>query len=58
MNQLRLLVRLRHIMHRPPSASRVWLILGVVAVCLVLYGIEQMVGGGGTLPPQTPRIIN
>ncbi|MGR3373323.1 hypothetical protein [Pseudooceanicola nanhaiensis] len=28
----------------PPSAARVWLVLGVVAACLAIWGIEQLVG--------------
>ena len=29
---------------RPPSPSRVKLVLGVVAICLALWGIEQIWG--------------
>jgi type VI protein secretion system component VasK len=29
---------------QPASAARVWLVLGVVAACLAIWGIEQLVG--------------
>lgn len=40
----------------PPSAKRVLLVLGVIAFCLVLAGLERMTGGGGQA--QNPLKIN
>jgi hypothetical protein len=28
----------------PPSASRVMLVLGVIALCLVLFAVERLIG--------------
>jgi hypothetical protein len=36
------LIRAARWARNPPSLSRVLLVLGVVAACLVLYGIEWM----------------
>ena len=40
----------------PPSAARVRLVLGVIALCLALYALERMVGFPEWLTPnQVPR---
>ncbi|SEN62905.1 hypothetical protein SAMN04488003_12343 [Loktanella fryxellensis] len=40
----------------PPSARRVWLVLGVIAACLVLAGAEWLLGGGPQMDPvRAPR---
>jgi hypothetical protein len=44
MNRLAWLLRMRRWAQNPPSASRVKLVLGVGAVCLVLAGIEHFIG--------------
>ena len=48
----RWLLRASQWARNPPPARRVWLVLGVVALCLVLAGIERMVGG---TPQEAPR---
>ena len=35
----------------PPSAKRVMLVLGVVAVCLALYAIDRLIGWPEWLTP-------
>lgn len=40
----------------PPSARRVWLVLGVVAACLLLAGLERLTGTPD--PAQDPLKIN
>ncbi len=41
----RWLLRASRWARNPPSASRVWLVLGVVVACLALAGIEKLAGG-------------
>ncbi len=41
---------------RPPSEARVKLVLGVIAVCLILFGIERVFGWPDWLTPdRVPR---
>ncbi|SLN41789.1 hypothetical protein AQS8620_01638 [Aquimixticola soesokkakensis] len=40
---------------KPPSAKRVKLVLGVVAICLVLVAIEHVVGWPEALTIESPR---
>ena len=44
MNPLRLLVRAKQLAHRPPAPWRVKLYIGVIALCLLIAGIETLVG--------------
>lgn len=44
MNQLRWLMRAKRWAQNPPSTSRVMLVLGIVAICLLLFGYEQLFG--------------
>jgi hypothetical protein len=39
----------------PPSARRVWLVLGVIAACLLLAGAERLFGGPDMDPVRAPR---
>ena len=39
----------------PPSARRVKLVLGVVAVCLILFAIERLIGFPDGLTPGAGR---
>lgn len=39
----------------PPSARKVWLVLGVVAACLALAGAERLMGGATTDIVKTSR---
>jgi hypothetical protein len=48
------LLRMAKWAHRPPSTERVLLVLGVVLVCLVLFGIERLVGWPDALAPNGP----
>jgi len=41
---LRHLLRMTRLARHPPSAARVKLVLGVIVACLILFGIERMVG--------------
>ena len=44
MNYLAWLIRARRWAQHPPSASRVKLVLGVVAACIALVGFEYVLG--------------
>ncbi len=44
MNQLHWLMRAKRWVQNPPSEGRVKLVFGVVAICLVIVGIERFVG--------------
>lgn len=44
MMNLRWLVRMARWAHRPPSPAMVKLVLGIVAVALVLAGVEMFLG--------------
>lgn len=44
MNQLLWLLRAKRWVQNPPSAARVKLVLGVIALCLVIVGIERFLG--------------
>ena len=44
MNYLHWLLRAKRWAANPPSAGRVKLVLGIVAVCLLLFGYERMFG--------------
>ena len=41
----RWLLRASQWARNPPPARRVWLVLGVIAACLALAGIERLAGG-------------
>tara|TARA_R110000850_G_scaffold9741_1_gene35517 strand:+ start:649 stop:843 length:195 start_codon:yes stop_codon:yes gene_type:complete len=45
------LLRLKRWVQRPPSRRHVWLILGVIAASLVLFGIEYWFGWPEWLTP-------
>ncbi|MEI4486501.1 hypothetical protein V8J36_09880 [Frigidibacter sp. MR17.14] len=42
MNPLVWLLRMRRWLAHPPPASRVWLVVGVIALCLALAGAERL----------------
>ena len=42
----RWLLRASRWARHPPPARRVWLVLGVIAACLALAGLERLAGGG------------
>ena len=44
MNYLHWLLRAKRWAARPPSANRVVLVLGIIAVCLLLFGYERFFG--------------
>ena len=46
------LLRMARWAHRPPSEGRVKLVLGVIAICAVLWGLEQIFGFPDWLVPQ------
>ena len=39
----------------PPSAGRVWLVLGVVTICLALAGAEWLIGADVEMQRQNLR---
>jgi len=43
-NQFRWLIRAKQLVRHPPSAGRVKLVLGVVAVCILLVAVEKFIG--------------
>ncbi|MDZ4135504.1 MAG: hypothetical protein U1D06_07905 [Paracoccaceae bacterium] len=54
------LIRAARWVRHPPSAARVKLVLGVIAACLVLVGVEHFIGwpdwlttNGGPRPNRT-----
>ena len=49
------LVRIKRLIANPPSPARVKLILGVVALCLLVAGIESIWGWPAWLTPQRIR---
>lgn len=49
------LVRMAKWVRHPPSAARVKLVLGIVAVCLGLYAVERWVGWPELLSLQETR---
>ena len=44
MNQLHWLLRAKRWVQNPPSSGRVKLVFGVIAVCLLIVGIEHFFG--------------
>ncbi|MBU2359492.1 MAG: hypothetical protein KKB02_11280 [Alphaproteobacteria bacterium] len=48
-------LKLSQLARNPPKASRVWLVLGVVAACLALAGVERLVNGAPEAPAKTLR---
>jgi len=48
------LLRMSKWARHPPSMRRVLLVLGVVVLCLVLFGIERFVGWPDALTPEGP----
>lgn len=44
MNYTRLLFKAKLWARRPPSEARVKMVLGVIALCLILVGIEKFIG--------------
>ncbi len=47
------LIRMARWARNPPSPGRVKLVFGVIAVCLALYGVEQIWGWPDWLTPNT-----
>mgnify|MGYP006908256903 CR=1 FL=1 len=45
-------VRMSRWARRPPSMARVKFVLAIVAVCLVLFGVERIFGWPDWLTPQ------
>ena len=46
------LIRMARWARNPPSPARVKLVLGVIALCLVVFGIEWLFGWPEALTPQ------
>lgn len=55
MNPLHWLIRMSHWARRPPSAARVRLVVGVVALCLAVALLERAFGWPEWLTPQRLR---
>ncbi|SFR40037.1 hypothetical protein SAMN04488005_1442 [Yoonia tamlensis] len=41
---IRWLLRAKRMAQNPPSEARFWLVVGVIAVCALLWGIEHIFG--------------
>ena len=56
----RWLLRASQWARNPPPARRVWLVMGVIAACLALAGVERLAGGdgNGTVANQRPFTSN
>ncbi len=52
----RWLLRASRWARNPPSAKRVYLVLGVVAICLLLFAIERLFGWPAWLTPTRARL--
>ncbi len=52
---IRWLFRAKRLAQNPPSAGRVKLFLVVLALCLILFGIEQVFGWPEALTPNGTR---
>ena len=48
---MRWLIRMKRWAENPPSPKMVAMVLGIIAVCLALWGIEQVVGWPEALTP-------
>jgi len=59
MNYLGWMMKAKRWAQNPPSTNRVLLVFGIVAFCLVLYGIEQFIGWPDWLTSTRagPRVI-
>lgn len=44
MNEFRMLLRLKRLAQNPPSMTKVKIVLGIIAFCLALYGVERIWG--------------
>ena len=53
----RWLLRASQWARNPPPARQVWLVLGVIAACLVLAGIERLAGQDGAADAGQPRVF-
>ena len=54
----RLLMRAKRLAQHPPSWRRVLLLLGVIAACLALWGIERTLGFPEWLAPNDARRLS
>ncbi len=52
----RWLLRASRWARNPPSARRVYLVLGIVALCLALFAIERLFGWPDWLTPNPVRL--
>ncbi|SMY07376.1 hypothetical protein [Flavimaricola marinus] len=55
MNYIHWMMRAKRWAQNPPSASRVVLVLGVIALCLALFAVERFVGWPEWLTPTAAR---
>jgi hypothetical protein len=55
LNYLHWLLRAKRWAQNPPSAGRVRLVLGVIALCLVLVAVERFIGWPDWLTPTAAR---
>lgn len=38
------LLRMKRLAQNPPSMTKVWIVLGAVVLCLILFAIERWIG--------------
>ncbi len=57
---LRHLLRMSKFARNPPSDKRVKLVFGVILTCVILFGIERLIGWPDWLtldkPPRAPKL--
>lgn len=51
------LLRMKRWVQNPPSARKVWMVLGILALCLTLWAVERFIGWPDalSLPARMPR---
>ncbi len=55
MNQIHWLIRAKRWVQHPPSVGRVKLVFAVIAICLVIVGIEHFIGLPGWMTVNSLR---
>lgn len=51
----RWLVRAKRLVQNPPSEKQVMLVFGVILLCIILFGVERLVGWPDWLTPNDMR---
>jgi len=51
----RWLVKAKRLVQNPPSEKRIKLVFGVIIICVILFGIERLIGWPDWLTPNDMR---